>query len=195
MPGFLIWAHYIYRFGTESFLRWWGVCRVSQVPLVLEKARICQVHHVSLNINLNACLVGICVILYNVFWFLCLGSTKFSIWLTPDCCPWRRGFVSVVNGNWHCGSFTCFFSFFFSFLFCYRYPHAFFFLDMLQSANFRAAMAHPANKVSLRFYYLHRCSVLRFSISSVSVDSSRYSIFWCSVFSNKLFMFKSSKCI
>ncbi|KAG0574680.1 hypothetical protein KC19_VG282800 [Ceratodon purpureus] len=28
----------------------------------------------------------------------------------------------------------------------YRYPHAFFFLDMLQSANFRAAMAHPANK-------------------------------------------------
>jgi mediator of RNA polymerase II transcription subunit 31 len=26
------------------------------------------------------------------------------------------------------------------------YPHAFFFLDMLQSANFRAAMAHPANK-------------------------------------------------
>jgi hypothetical protein len=26
------------------------------------------------------------------------------------------------------------------------YPHAFFFLDLLQSAHFRAAMAHPANK-------------------------------------------------
>ena len=36
----------------------------------------------------------------------------------------------------------------------YRYPHAFFFLDMLQVANFRAAMAHPANKVSLRFCFL-----------------------------------------
>ena len=30
----------------------------------------------------------------------------------------------------------------------FRYPHALFFLDQLQSTKFRAAMAHPHNKVS-----------------------------------------------
>lgn len=186
---FLFWTHCIHRFGTESLLRWWGVCRVPQVPLVLETAWVCQIRHVSLNSNLNACLLGICVILFCGFSkFHCFGSMKFSMWLTPDCCSWHEDLVSVESGNhWLGGSFVPFWNFF---PFCYRYPHAFFFLDMLQSANFRAAMAHPANKVRLRFWYLYRCSLLSCSISSISVTSYRYCTFWCSVFTNKWFMLK-----
>lgn len=65
-------------------------------------------------------------------------------------------------------------AFFFFFFFHYRYPHVFFLLDMLQGANFREAMAHPANKVSLQFHFflqfrnyeILKCSVLYFSYSN-----------------------------
>lgn len=60
--------------------------------------------------------------------------------------------------------------------FCWwcRYPHCLFFLELLQNANFRNAMAHPTNKVIFwpRITRSHLSTVFSFCLPSCSVIPS-----------------------
>ncbi|PNY13926.1 mediator of RNA polymerase II transcription subunit 31-like protein, partial [Trifolium pratense] len=50
-----------------------------------------------------------------------------------------------------------------------RYPHCLYFLELLQNANFRKAMAHPTNKVLIRMGLIPALLYLSYVTNRLSV--------------------------
>lgn len=131
-----------HRFGSESIFWRWSIHWILEVSSILATSWIHQIYHVSIIMKVSHCNT-------NTYWSL--NPTFYLHWSFLN---------DIASGLRVWGSFIHFMTYvvlviyiniegilFLIWFLNLRYPHCLFFLELLQNANFRNAMAHPGNKV------------------------------------------------